>query len=742
MKKMFSQMIKSSLLNHSQRWVMVCVLCFITVVAVATPGGDGDWFANITAKATIVTGSGKVYAGTQATASKIAANEWKTDESLYDKTHGTAKTELSETVYWHAKADAGYYFKGWYTDQQANNLKSTAIKFSQKLTTNSDNSHKASQQYYAVFGPLSEVKLTMKAIDVVVDNVHGNHGGIYTVKLGSTTAQQITNTDVIYTQDNGLTAQDRLTITLDMKTSPQNHRLYAWRITERGVTTENRVAYDINATTNNVQLKYTITSPEVIVEPIFVRDGYAMYVVGEDFMDNEKYYENLQTALNDAKEQGKRVTVISSGKLNTTNQKIYTVPDGVTFVVPAEQTYRYQDNQLTEDDIIEGASSSTSTTAFVKFTLPADAIFNVEGKLSVYAKLNSDGKTAASTYGQIDMESGLIEGEGARINIENGGKANVYGFITGDYKDTKVVVKEGGSITEILQIRDWRGGSCAQSMIDNSQKVFFVNQFYVQNVETMLECQPGSTENISASAIISDAKLIATTTFITRYDSAMPGQVGLFLVGGQTTVKKYLDIEHDRIVIVGSSSNDNAEPTIMSNIHIKFNDLVQMNSADYVLPMPTNYDIKIQDYTTLQLQNSVSLLAGSTIYIDATSKLIMADGAFLFVYDNEQHEVWLNKKWESYESGWYNYFGASNTALAVNTSQPRTLGTTPGTYNRGNPAWNTTTDADGDKVTDKDAEGKTITTKTTLKCWGDLRPNERDYANLGDNYQTAWDQGC
>ena len=740
MKSIFSQISKSSLFNHVMRLAIVCV--FLSISAAAA---GGTWTPTWKPKADFCTGStgcGSVYVST--TSSTPTAEQWQS--SAHQPTFTAAAISntnvlatSAKTIYWHAKANDGYYFGGWYTQANATTLQSASNKYSQKIELNIAKQDDKTT-YYAKFKNLSDLTITMVAPP---------EGSSYTVTPTGKGAYTIETQNVDFTYEGGFfTKESHLKMTFKIKKYPANQRLYAWRIKENGKTTDHRVAYDITKTEaqniTSTSFAYTFTD-NATVEPIFVHNRHATYVVGNDaadFLNESNYYVDLQDALDAAvSHSSHRVTVMATGELDTSEKDEYTVPDGVTLVVPGEQTYRYRVGAITKEDIIEGAGATLKE--FVTFTMPSNAVLNVKGNLSVYAVLNSDGKTAPSSYGHIYMR------KGAQINIKDGGVANVYGFITGDYntvtgeyENTKVVAERGATIYEILQVRDWRGGNAAQNMLDNAQKVFPISQYYVQNIETLLEIQPGATENVSVGVAISIVGIVYTdATLATQYEydntDTEKKQAGFFLLGEETTLLKYLDKSKDRIVMTLTSKKSTmtkeTEKSILSNVHINMSG-VNMNSSNYNLPIPTNYDIQLLDKTWLQVKYPTSLLAGATVYVDPTSKVNIDGSAHLFVYDNEQHEVYLNKELDaSIPVGWYNYFGTTNSPLMVNTSQ------IVRPYKR-EMEWNTTTDANGDGVTDKNGS-TTITTKTTVKHWGDLAVNPRDleaFKAAGKDENTAW----
>ena len=551
MKSMFSQISNSSLLNHAKRLAIVCV--FLSISAAAA---GGTWTPTWKPKADFCTGStgcGSVYVSTSSTTPN--ASQWQSSSHQPTFTasaiSNTAVTATStKTIYWHAKGNDEYCFGGWYKEANANTLQSTSNKYPQSITL-STIKRSDETTYYAMFRKLSDVTITMMATP---------EGSSYTVTPTGKGAYTIETQNVDFTNEGGFfTQESHLKMTFKIKKYPANQRLYAWRITEHGKTTDHRVAYDITKTeAQNIastSFAYTFTN-SATVEPIYVHNRHATYVVGNDaadFLNESNYYVDLQEALDSAvSHTSHRVTVMATGELDTSEQQEYTIPAGVTLVVPGEETFRYRIGAIQNADIVSGASGHKE---FVKFTLPSNTVLNVVGNLSVYAVLSSGGQAQATSYGQIHLDDDSNNGghNGAKINVKSSGIVNVYGHISGNPNYTKVNVEGGGSVYEILQVRDWRGGGATTGMTND---VFPMNQYYVQNIETMLELQNGATEYVSFGAAVGGQIVYSDAVFLTKRDNTS-NQVGLFLLGEESIVQKYLDRDKDRLVlkIISKSAN-------------------------------------------------------------------------------------------------------------------------------------------------------------------------------------------
>ena len=194
MKSVFSQIFKSLLLNHVMRLAIV-VVCLSYSAAAA----GGTWTPTWKPKADFCTGStgcGSVYVST--TSSTPTAEQWQSSAYQTTFTADAIKNEdvtatSAKTIYWHAKANDGYYFGGWYTQANATTLQSASNKYSQRIELYT---LKRSDEttYYAKFKNLSDLTITMVA---------PIEGSSYTVTPTGKGAYTIETQNVDFTNEGG-----------------------------------------------------------------------------------------------------------------------------------------------------------------------------------------------------------------------------------------------------------------------------------------------------------------------------------------------------------------------------------------------------------------------------------------------------------------------------------------------------------------------------------------------------------
>ena len=108
----------------------------------------GEWNGSLDASASVIGVGGGIIVN-QSTSPSGSYSSQASDKKTKDNIGLTSS--LSTTFYFHAKADKGYVFTGWYTDQNGTSRKSDANYYSEKLSANRLSTSKSAGPYYAFF---------------------------------------------------------------------------------------------------------------------------------------------------------------------------------------------------------------------------------------------------------------------------------------------------------------------------------------------------------------------------------------------------------------------------------------------------------------------------------------------------------------------------------------------------------------------------------------------------------------
>ena len=362
----------------------------------------------------------------------------------------------------------------------------------------------------------------------------------------------------------------------------------------------------------------------------FVPTGTAMFIVkggdGQEYFSLDEAIAAAQTAQKDV------VVVKQSGSLYTADKQLvdgkyeFTIPAGITLLVPGDEAYTVQNNGVASQDL---AGETASSTLFRKLELQDNTSIIADGNICVYSKLSmKQGHNGRPyQYGEIKM------GNKSQIVMRSGAILTVFGYISGDPETSFVRAESGATVYEVFQVTDFRGGTATSQTMNNKNKIFPLGQYYIQNIETKLILKHGATENVSCTMLQElNMKLVSV-------DNVGEEDEGFLCLGENTQFIKWYNAKEDRqnFVIEGEKgvSGATAELGYMyMNLGYVLIMQVEIDSRKYILPINNNIDLGLNN-VTINVPNDIVFMAGSTLTIDKDAKAI-AD-ADVYVYDTEQN---------------------------------------------------------------------------------------------------------
>lgn len=303
-----------------------------------------------------------------------------------------------------------------------------------------------------------------------------------------------------------------------------------------------------------------------------------------------------------------KITLVSDGILTSGD---YTISEGVILLIPFDEAGTcYTTAPATTGNVW------TDPSVYRKLTMAEGASITVYGAISVsakhyaYSQKNGSG-TPVGKYGYIYMN------EGSSITVNGGGALYVWGFISGG---GTVTAKSGATVYENMQIADFRGGSATMGMYNNGQKIFPLNQYFIQNIEVALTLESGADEYIYTSIYAASTSTSTAIHFI--------GGGGMFSVEGGGSFTKVYHPESDRLEM---TINGDAK---INNLTLSLSGM-EVSSANYTLPINNSITINVASGTT-QITQDVALLAGSVINIAEGATVQVTEGNSLYVYDQDE----------------------------------------------------------------------------------------------------------
>ena len=395
-------------------------------------------------------------------------------------------------------------------------------------------------------------------------------------------------------------------------------------------------SFDGNIINNKNPLTMTYGNDATIF-PVFYSNELAL------FTNNGKNFYDLQEAIDSANNSSdKTIRLIKSGIIESS--KSYELRNGIALFIPNSETATMYDDNY-EQALVE--TSLGTAKEYLNLVIPDNTTINIYDNSMIYvggvAFVTSSASTCYVTggYGHISLS-----GTNSTINLYNSSKLYCYGYITGN---GIVNAYSGAKVNELFQITGWRGGTKALSMLNNSQKVFLVNQYYIQNIETQFRIYKGANlEVITGVTVTLFGKQATSTIFL--------GDSGVFIIE-EGYIERVYDYENDRI-IYNIEGNAN-----LSSITLKLQ--VNLESANYILPITNNFEINVVGNSSIEISQNLCLLPGVKLLIDENAQIRFSDNTSLIVYDND---VWFGKNYACTHD-----IEVINYAASLNKKPARTL---------------------------------------------------------------------
>ena len=373
----------------------------------------------------------------------------------------------------------------------------------------------------------------------------------------------------------------------------------------------------------------------------FIEDKYAMFgILGKDV-----YYNDLNLAIEATGGSG----VIYVNKSGLLKRGDYTIPSGITLLIPGDANNTVRNNGLEDSDAQE--NNSFTPTCHCWLELENNTNISVEGNICIYATVS-----ASVGFNGTPIRYGkMIMGENCHITLKNQSIFSAYGYVQGDHTNSSITAESGATVYELFQFTDWRGGTVTfggipevlesnGGMLNNTEKVFPVGQYFAQNIETKLTIEHGAKEKLSAVAGAAGMNKVLTPVFVSDLNST--NQEGLFLLGDGASVTKYYDKSTDRQKYTVTGSTDDAVAKvsyIYLSVTVRIEQLSMsvtkvLDSRGYVLPITNNMDVSLENID-VTFPYDIGLLGDASIYVDRASNLVLENN--LFVYDlDESKNLW------------------------------------------------------------------------------------------------------
>ena len=352
---------------------------------------------------------------------------------------------------------------------------------------------------------------------------------------------------------------------------------------------------------------------------VYPADGLAQFKVGST------YYTDLNEA-NSAASSGSNKTIICTrdGILPPGD---YTISNGVTLYIP----YSTSETSLTEPAYTYFSSGTPAAlSCYRKLTMVEGANIACNGTICVGGQIASLGGGNFSGYpfgacGMLDMSIG------GHIELNSGATLYAWGFIKGqdmhEGNNTlnvgSITANSGSNVHEDFSGENRGGSACSDLASNKSYKTFPFQGYAIQNIEVPVTYKYGATLNVYTALYIQGD--------IKKSFPLIASSGALFLLKDNgSVVKKWYDPTTDLACyeLSGTAQMD----AIKTKIY------VDINSADYNLPIASNMHIILND-CNMTLSNPIQILPDAIIEIKPSATLNLTSNLFLYDVDDWQKGV-------------------------------------------------------------------------------------------------------
>ena len=477
---------------------------------------------------------------------------------------------------------------------------------------------------------------------LVLCNPDNSEAGTYTAKNGDTPLT-IGNTVPINTEN-------KETVTLTAQPE-KGYKFYLW-VDKDGKPLSTAETFKVNGLDVNPGS----------VKPVFVPENATAYyqIPGNGHLSGKYYYwdDAMKAA---GYSDSKNVVLLADLKLeNAQNRnssedpaKTFTIPSGVTLVVP----YSNKLSTKTDDKINVnneqmkaefGVTDSNAGSAYRTLTVTKGYTLNVNGTLLVNALQGADNGTSyqshiVGTYGKMVV--------GGTVTVNAGAKLYARGYVvdanhSSGTHNGQINVKSGGSLIQMMQITDWRGGHYTLAVY---QQLMPITMYYLQNnmVDTVYEY--GSTmraqaviayQNISATDKPYEAEM-AEVRIITNATDTADSTPYMFVMKNDAIIKTSYDYETDRLRFTLENGTASMNALTISAGQLK------IDTANNVLAVSDNMPITVGTDATLETNYDLKFLPGAELTVNGT--LNINEDSDLYFYGAKDYQAdWSDNQFRTH----------------------------------------------------------------------------------------------
>lgn len=280
----------------------------------------------------------------------------------------------------------------------------------------------------------------------------------------------------------------------------------------------------------------------------------------------------------------------------------FTIPAGKTLSVPYDlEADAATATLITADNT---AAVSVYTTATINGTVTLNGYLVASGRQS--ASANENGRN----FGKV----GVLTVNG-QVNVSSTGQVCAFGIINGT---GNIEVASGGSVYELLEVRDLRGFAPLQSTLDT--KAFPFNNFFIKNNECTTTYSSGGKLSAYYYVNVQGVKTAGTIPVVgassSMFNVKSGGLTKSFSAAAPYNNKMIFRAESGSNIQTGSFSFEISVPVIGS---------IRIDTADYYLPLGYGFALEAADGGSLTINDNYKMLPGALVDVKSGGTMTIAN---------------------------------------------------------------------------------------------------------------------
>lgn len=368
------------------------------------------------------------------------------------------------------------------------------------------------------------------------------------------------------------------------------------------------------------------------IQPVFVDEAaYAQnFLVRHDNKDQYfVYWEDVMQMAAANQDYEKNVVLLTDYTLPTAvsghtgtyvaADGTYSLPDGVTLVVPYDAT-----NDTSPTRTKNCTTEPGQSKVFRKLTVPSGVQLKVPSAATLIVNAVQGAQNGAASMGRIVSDYGELEVNG---KLDVTGTLYARGFVTGS---GQVTANSSSKIYQLMQIQDWRGGSVTFGLYNY---LMAINMYSFENIMADMTYRGGSQLLVQACIVAGNACVAVDVPVMT--DGT--GVKSIFVLDPQGQIETSYNKENDQLTISMTKGKVTMQCLTLDMSQGK--EGLMIDSQKYPLAVNDSMQIVVKNGATLQTDYKLKFLPGTSVTVEKGATMIVSQDSELYFYSRDSYDT-------------------------------------------------------------------------------------------------------